>query len=252
MSGSGFVFSDESGSWHSGPVYVRSWVKMSNDVYEQVKREVVYKKHLADVKELKYDKFQCNQGNFNSIFSFDFTVFVTISIPEHFEKRKYTILQTLQGIDISKSTGGEQITESIKTKVINSAKNILYFVYFENHHIKNSQKALIDDLDYDDYEYQIDIPQCQPKEWKVLASENGIKNIKVIRRSEECPGVELADVVAGCIYNKIMGDGTASQIYNDYVKSKMADMASRTYPNPNMIFFQDFTDDQKKLCSGFR
>lgn len=252
MSVSCFVFSDESGSWHSGPFYVRSWVKVRTDEYERLKSEVARAKSLADVRELKYDNFVGNERLFSPIFSLDFSVFVSLSVPNHFANRTYTILQTLLSIDVAQSTGGEQLTESIKNKVVNSAKNILFFVYFEKQHIRNSVTALVAGMNADEFEYRVDIPQCQPKEWEAIARECGVPNVKIVRRSEDYPGVELADVIAGCIYRKIRGDTIANQIYQRYIRSKMTDMASTTCPNPNLVFFQDFSETERAICAGFR
>jgi hypothetical protein len=44
----------------------------------------------------------------------------------------------------------------------------------------------------------------------------------------------------------------AKDTYDNFIKSKMCDMGSKTYPNPNLIFYQDFTDEEKKQINIFR
>lgn len=247
-----YLFSDECGVWHSGTYYVRCWIKIGSDEYLRLEKEVIYSKHKAGVKELKYDKFCSNQDKFKNIFSVDYSIFITISAPEHFANRQYTILRTLQGIEVSQSTGGEHLTEAIKRRLINSARNTLFFNYFESQHIENSKAAFIGTDDPLQYKLIVDTPQCLPREWVEIARERGMENVTVVKKSEQCPGVELADVVAGCIFKKIRDDETAVRIYDLYIKEKMIDMTSTDSPNPNLIFYQDFTVAQKTQLNIFR
>lgn len=246
------VFSDESGLWNSGDHYVRSWIKVESEDYLQLKKEVVFAKHNTRVNELKYDKFSRNLREFESIFSVPFDIFITISVPEHFDSKSYTILQTLRDIPVSQSTGGDDLTDAIKEKIISSARNTLFFAYFERYHIMNSMRSLVENVDPQDFEYMVDSPQCLRKEWESIARECGIQNVKVVKRSYDCPGIELADVVAGCVSKKIQGDATACSIYETHIKNKMTDMTSRACPNPNLIFHGEFTDEQKDRLQIFR
>lgn len=247
-----FIFSDESGMWNTGSYYVRCWIKIRSNEYLQLEKEVIYSKYKTGVKELKYDKFCGNQDEFKNIFSADCSIFITISDPNHCQNIPYTILSTLQNIDVFQSTGGQHLTETIKEKLITSARHTLFFNYFESQHIKTSKDALIGTDDTRNYKYLVDAPQCLSKDWEEIARECGVQELEVVRRSEEHPGIELADVVAGCIFNKIQGDGLAASIYDLHIKNKMTDMTSRDHPNPNLIFHRNFTTAQRTQLNIFR
>lgn len=246
------IFTDESGSWHDGDCYVRSWVKIDSIDYPQLEKEVLYGKHKTSVKELKYERFNGNQDKFKGIFAVRFVVFITVSLTEHFQSRDYRILRALQDIPPDTMTRRDALTNAIKQKVINSARNSLFFAYFERQHIENSKGCLLGDTNPDQFRYYVDAPQCQRKEWVAIAQECGIANVSVVEKSNEYPGIELADVIAGCISRKIQGDAMASRIYESFIKDKMSDMTSQSFPNPNLIFYGDFTDEQMRRFRGFR
>jgi hypothetical protein len=247
-----YIFSDECGRWNSGPYYVRSWIKVHSDDYVQSEKEVIYSKNKADTKELKYDKFCANQNAFRNIFSVRFNVFITISVPEHFARRSYTILKTLQDIQVTQSTGGQDLTDSIKLRLINSARHSLFFNYFEGQHIENSKASFIGSDSPSQYELMVDNPQCYAIEWMEIARDRGIQKVTVIKKSEQCPGIELADVVVGCIFKKVKGDALAMSIYDQHIKNKMIDMTSRENPNPYLIFYRDFSPAEKTKLDVFR
>jgi hypothetical protein len=90
-----------------------------------LRKEIVFSKHELGVKELKWDRFKKNSEGFKNIFSVDFKVFLTISKPQHFKSRKYNILDAIEGVAVS--TGSEALTKRIKDKIVNSAKNELFF-----------------------------------------------------------------------------------------------------------------------------
>jgi len=197
-----------------------------------------------------------NSENFRNIFSTEFNIFITVSIPKHFQNRcddnKYNIIKTLKGLKDDQFTGEEGFIEIIRDKIINSAKHTLFINYFERQHIDNSKKALLDNIDPSGYKYIIDTPQCLDRSWKEIAKECGIINIDIKKRSERVPGIELADVVAGCVHKCLHKNNKASEIYKNQIKNRMMDMSSREYPNPNLIFYQDFSDKEKSHLDIFR
>jgi len=243
------IFSDESGRWNDGEYYIRSWIKIDSEQYNLLRKEVIFAKHETGVKELKRDKFKTNYETFKSIFSFDFTVFITISQPSHFEKQKYNIINEINKVDLPpiKKQG---LIEKIRERITYAVKQELFFNYFEKQHIENSVQALLPSEKPDDYEYYVDNPQY--KQWGDIAKECGIKNIEIIEKSEEYPGIELADVVCGCISDKIKDDEKAKTIYEECIKGKMLNMYNEDTPNPNLIFFKDFSDKEKKALNIFR
>lgn len=243
------IFSDESGSWNSGNYYIRSWIKITPENYELLRKEVIFSKHETGVKELKWQRFKSNYQKFKNIFNVDFTVFITISKPSHFQARNYSIVNAISSVPVS--TGGQALTEKIKTKIINSAKNELFFNYFEKTHIENSRCALLGNENPDEYKYIIDTPQYLDREWEEIAKDCEIEQIDVVKKSASDPGIEIADVVSGCIMSLLEGNG-GNDIYNECIKPKMLNMSSRFFPNPNLIFYGDFTSTEKEEINIFR
>jgi len=249
------VFSDESGDWNKGDYYVRAWIRIAPAQYEDLRKEIIFSKYEIGVKELKWERYIKNCENFKKIFSVDFNVFITISIPQHFQDRsdnKYNIIKALKNLKNDQFTGEDKFIEVIRNKIINSAKHTLFFNYFEKQHIKNSKKALVNNIDSSEYKYIIDTPQSLDKDWADLASECEIINIDIEKKSEKVPGIELADVVAGCVHEYLRGNSIANKIYKNHIKNKMLDMSSKICPNPNLIFYQDFSDTEKKSIDIFR
>jgi hypothetical protein len=243
------IFSDESGSWNSGNYYIRSWIKITPENYELLRKEVIFSKHETGVKELKWQRFKSNYQKFKNIFNVDFTIFITVSKPTHFQNRNYSIVSAISSVSVS--TGGQALTEKIKTKIINSAKNELFFNYFEKTHIENSRLALLGNENPDEYKYIIDTPQYLDKEWEEIAKDCEIEQIDVVKKSASDPGIEIADVVSGCIMSLLERKG-GDDIYNECVKPKMLNMSSRSFPNPNLIFYRDFTSTEKAEINIFR
>lgn len=244
------IFSDESGKWNEGNYYVRSWVKITPEKYNFLRKEVLFAKHETKVKELKWEQFKKNYQIFKNIFNVDFSIFITISRPAHFQSRNYKIISEIEKVPVS--TGGQDLTDKIKKKIVNSAKNELFFNYFEKTHVENSKKALVGGEDNGDYIYLIDSPQYLDKGWINIAEECNIRNIEVIKASESNPGIEVADVISGCVKDLLEKKKAINEIYNECIKPKMLDMTSKTFPNPNMIFYSDYTPEEKEQMDIFR
>ncbi len=244
------IFSDESGKWNEGDYYIRSWVRITPENYDLLRKEVIFSKHETGVKELKWGKFRKNVEKFKNIFGVEFSVYITITKPQHFQARSYNIINAISAVPVS--TGGQALTDKIKTKIINSAKNELFFNYFEKVHIENSRNALVKNEDSQEYKYLIDTPQYLDREWENIAKDCEIEQIDITKISASNPGIEVADVISGCVMDFLLDNNNAKDTYNNFIKSKMCDMGSKTYPNPNLIFYQDFTDGEKKQINIFR
>jgi hypothetical protein len=225
-----------------------------------LRKEVIFLKHETGIKELKWKSFKKNLKSAEemiiSIQNIGFSVFITLSIPGHFKNRldnnKYIILRTLEGIKPEQSTGGEQFTEAIKNKIINSAQHSIFYNFFEKQHIANAKKAFVADIRSESFKFIVDSLQCLDKDWAKIANECGITNVAVEKKSETAAGIELADIVAGCIHGYLRGEDEAKNCYQVHIKGKMIDMHSTTLPNPNLIFFPDFSEDEKKKVEIFR
>lgn len=249
------VFSDESGYWKKGDYYIRSWIRVTPEQYEDLRKEVIFSKHETGVKELKWQRYIKNSEKFKNIFSIDSNVFITISIPKHFQDKAdntYKVIKTLKGLEDGQFSGKGKVIDIIRSKIISSAKHTLFMNIFEKQHIANSKNALVKKVDPNEYKYIVDTPQAINKDWEDLANECGIVNIDIKKRSEEVPGIELADIVAGCIHECLCSNSEANEIYKNHIQNKMLDMSSKDYPNPNLIFYQDFSPEEKKCLDIFR
>jgi len=98
----------------------------------------------------------------------------------------------------------------------------------------------------------IDSPQCLNKNWREIANSAGVSKVEFIARSEDEPGIQLADIIAGCIQDMTRNNRKARRIYQQLIKDKMVDMYSEDYPNPNLIFYPTFTDREKRKLQIFR
>lgn len=254
------IFSDESGTWKAGDYYIRSWIKISPVDYELICKEIIYIKYRKNFPEVKWKTVKNNiekiRHNIESLFNIEFSLFITISKPKHFKKRveddRYIILRTLKNLSSEQYTTTEDFTVTIKKNIINKAQHTLFFNFFEKIHIKNSQIALVNSIDNSEYEYRIDSPQCYHEDWEKIAKECGIVKLKIVKKSEEDPGIELADIIAGCINDYLNNKEKANEFYSEYIKKKMIDMTSHTIPNPNLIFIGDFSDEEKEKADIFR
>ena len=254
------IFSDESGRWNEGNYYIRSWIKVSPEDYELISKEIVYIKYKKDFPEVKWKAIINNiekiRNNIESLFNIEFSLFVTISKPNHFKKRvannRYIIIRTLKNLSPGQYTKKEDFTATIKEKIINKAQHTLFFNFFEKRHIENSKIALVNNIDNTEYEYRVDSPQCYHEDWEKIAKECGIVKLKIVKKSEEHPGIELADIIAGCINDHLNNKEKASEFYSQYIKNKMIDMTSQTMPNPNLLFVGDFSTKEKAKANIFR
>lgn len=244
------IFSDESGKWNENNYYIRSWIKITPENYRLLQKEIIFSKYDTKVKELKWEKFRKNYIKFKDIFSVDFDIFLTISKTSHFHAIKYSVIKMLETIKIP--TGGEKITEAIKSKIIDSAKYTLFLNYFEKIHIETSKKALLPAINSSDYKYIIDNPQYLDKDWIAIANECGISQIEIEKESETDPGIEIADIISGCVSDLILKKNNADSIYKDCIKNKMLDMTSKSFPNPNLIFYDAFDEAEKNELNVFR
>jgi len=244
------IFSDESGQWNIGKYYIRSWIRITPENYNLLRKEIIFSKYETNVQELKWERFKKNYDKFKNIFSVNFNIFITISKPNHFQLRNYKIITAIDNVPIS--TGGQELSGKIKKKIVSSAKNELFFNYFEKIHIENSKKALLCEENPNDYKYIIDTPQYLDKEWLNIAKECGIEQIEIIKISKNVPGIELADVVSGCIMDLLKSVEVAKLIYKECMQSKMWNMVSQECPNPNLIFIQDYSEEEKIEMNIFR
>lgn len=250
------IFSDESGCWNAGKYYIRAWVKISPVQYCLLRKEVIFAKHETGIKELKWGHVSRSYNKYKDIFSPAFNVFITISIPGHYQKRlledKYKIIKTLKDIGAYQSTGGERLTQIVKNKIICSAQHTLFLNYFEKQHMQNAKGALVEACIDNDYNFVIDTPQCLDRDWRDIAHECGINNVDIIKDSDKNPGIELADIICGCVHNYLKHNVTAAEVYKKSIKSKMSDMTSTSFPNPNLVFYNDFSETEKNALNIFR
>ncbi len=249
------IFSDESGTWNSkSGYYIRSWIKITKEEYKLLKKEVEKLKQENNIKEIKWRKFSKNYKKFDSILKYDFNVFITISRPKHFFEKEnvYNAVINIKRMSLNKFGGRAEIAEKIRKKIIKTVENTLFFNLYEKQHIENTKFAFTKEDGYHSFHLLVDSPQHLKKEWKKIAKEAGFEKVKIVKDSKKEAGIELSDVIAGCIQNMIKKEELATSIYNSFIKPKMVDMTSRDCPNPNLIFYNDFSSQEKSELNIFR
>ena len=76
-----------------------------------------------------------------------------------------------------------------------------------------------------------------------VASEEGLHNVNIIEKSEDIPGIQIADIIAGCFHDLLKNNGKAEKIFANLIKKKMCDMYCKDLPNPNIVFNDTKTRD---------
>ena len=242
------IFSDESGSWKNKEnYYTRAWIKIDKGNYDNLIKEVLFSKDkLEKITEVKWNDVKRNYDEYKNIFEVpSFQVFITISEPVVFFERSYRVIDYLSGNEVEDHLGTHDtnIISSLKETLVNSAQNSLFLHHFERHHIRTAKMALVDTNNSEEYEFIVDSPQFFKNQWKKVVKEEDIENITIIEKSENYPGIQIADVVAGCFQDLLRNDSKAEKIFAESIKDKMCDMYCRECPNPNIIFYGDETKD---------
>ncbi len=243
-----YVFSDESGTWNDSEFYIRAWVKISKTEYKKLEKET--ESCLEEIglqKELKWKIFKKHIEKIGNILKrIQFSIYITLSQPRVFKQRGFSIIKALESIPEWKYTGGTEDTKRLKNKIINSAWNTLFLNVYEKQHIKNSIAAFKCDIFPCDY--IVDSPQFLNKMWEEVAIECGIdgSNLKIIKDSGSCIGIQIADIISGCTSECLSRDerkrNQALQIFSQYFRAKMVSGS-----NPNLIFYSEFDKETKKF-----
>lgn len=235
------IFSDESGCWTNiNEYYIRAWIKIGKYDYDNLIKEILFIKHkLGKTTEIKWKNIKNNFNEYENIFKIpDFKVFITISKPEVFFNKHYKILNYLSSDEVEKFFGSieKDILLSLKDSIVNSAQNTLFLHYFERHHIRTARNALVEQSSNREHEFNIDNPQFPKSQWEKVVSEEGLDNVNIIEKSEDIPGIQIADIIAGCFHDLLKNNKKAEKIFVNSIKEKMRDMYCKYLPNPNIIF----------------
>ena len=247
------ILSDESGNWNSQNYYIRSWLKIEEQKYDDLIKEILFIKYVLNIQELKWNSFTKNyhclnsKGKLKGLMNLDFKVFITITDPNHFMNKNYNIFETLRSINILSDIPKSIDKQRLKRRLKNTIKTEYFFSIYDYWHIKNAQMALMSDAN-DIYEVIVDKPPYPM--WEELANSCGIK--AKMKDSKEEKGIQLADVFCGCVKDCIDGDHKAKKIYNDCFKRHMRNMYDKDCPNPNLIFYDDFNDKERQRLDIFR
>lgn len=253
------IFSDESGCWHYSDndsndlYYVRSWIKITEYNYSKICKWFEEIFGLIKCEEIKWSFVK---GNFKQnpdianilslIFGITFNTFITITIPncanQRIEQTKtYNKIKEIDTSDltgyVSMSSYRDNFATLTKEKLLSNVKHLLFMGIYEKYHIENAKKAFT--TSEIECEWQIDEPQCTKNIWESIANIDQIKLVK----SGKNPGVQLADVIAGC-YQDLLGKKTsdeykkALEFYKEYLKCKQI-YKGEELPNPNVVFAND-------------
>lgn len=149
-----FVFSDESGSWHdNNDIYVRSWVVIHESGYDKMVEAISYISSEIECNELRWKTIANQERYWNLVEKFNFRLFITITCPADIKwESKYRITRNFEE-QISNLDFGEidtGLVETLKKKIFDDIRNVLFLKYYERTHIENAKKGIESVLPHDE------------------------------------------------------------------------------------------------------
>jgi len=247
------IFSDESGNWNSGDYYIRAWIKVNESDHDALCKEILFINNILKVEELKWNGFKTNykqldsKGRLQGLVNLNYELFLTITDTSHFQNKKYNIYNALKGAQFFGDLPESIDENNLRKRLENTIKSEYFFSIYESQHIKNAKKALMRNSKAD-FDFIIDKPPYLG--WKELAKACGIK--AEVEDSKRCRGIQLADVICGCIKDFTKNNQEAGEIYRGCFKKHMINMYDKNMPNPNLVFIHDFKDREKRRLNIFR
>lgn len=247
-----FVFSDESGSWHDPRnIYVRAWVVIHESGHIKLVEEFSRISSELKCSELKWKTIASNPRYFDFIDKFDCRIFLTVSSPADIDwGSKYRITRDFptQVKNFDFGDIGDELTSILEKKMYDDIKNVLFLKFYEKTHIENAKKGIDRVLPKKEnlLIYRIDPPQMSKDGWKEILQTISPDTQIEFPKSHTDVGIQLADIIAGCIRSFLESDSTVEQakIFIPRFRSKLISK-DRDNPNPNLIFFQDINDKLK-------
>ncbi len=228
-------------------------MKLSESNYDDLRKEILFIKKILRIQELKWYCFKKKYKDLNSkgklegLKNIHYEIFITITDTKHFKKKNYRIFSKLYETDIFSNLPESVDKEKLKKRVENTIRREYFFSFYEATHIENAKKALIANSK-DKFEIIVDRPPYQ--DWQELARVCGME--AKIKDSKEYEGIQLADVICGCIRDYVNGDNNVKDIYDECFKVHMRNMKDENIPNPNLIFYKDFNDEERRRLNIFR
>lgn len=246
-----YIFTDEAGSWnHKGEYYLRSWVCIEKQVYQELCEVLKSCKQKKGIKILKWKKFIKNNEDFINIKELKCKIFITITNPSIFLRKQYPQLAQLASVDYSlnSSSGNTSWTDNFvddrRKKVVEALRNEIFLDVYERRHILNAlycfKTLLAGDLK--DFYLEVNKPQFYAKHWADRAKIEGVGDVKFYKNEEEIPGLELADIIVSGFKSILQNlNHQELQIFKEFFAHKMTDMFVRDMNmcNPNIIYFND-------------
>ena len=222
-----YIFSDESGSVYTTeqPYYVRSFIFIKEENYKSSPHNP---NNLQDVfsriqkkanrsKEVKFNDFESDPARYKPIFdNVEFKAYVVFAnVRDDFLKRKnpYKLQEGLKKF-LAEFTDQDDIPykEGLEKKLSAAIYYHFWLHYFEKYIIRNSKAVLkyyykLDITESQEYQYYFDTPQFNDKDYKRIVAKNDDKKdyrisedrVKIVKKSEDWKGIQLADMVAGSV-----------------------------------------------------
>lgn len=247
-----FVFSDESGSWHDPrEVYVRAWVVVHESSYDALVEAMSNISTDLKCNEVRWKILANNPSHFDVVEKFDYRVFLTVSSPADIKwERKYRITRDfptqIQNLDFGEID--EALSELIKKKMFDDIKYVLFLNFYEKTHIENAKEGIERVLPKREnlLIYRVDPPQMSKDGWKSLLHTISPGVEIEFPKSQSDPGIQFADVIAGCVKSFLVEDDylDQSKILIPKFREKLIPKHAKN-PNPNLIFFKEINEKLK-------
>jgi len=187
------IFTDESGAWgdRKNKFYIRSWLKTT----------------VADLSRLDQLKEESKNADLLVLLcqhvSNNTEVFFTITFLDEFYGRKFIIREEIakqvNQVMLNLQDRIKEYMKKIPRKVEDAINYVMFLHVYERFHIQNAQEHLESSLEKDFWFFEK--PQFNQKDYRVILSELGIKNFKLVSKSrineeEYSLGIKIADRLA--------------------------------------------------------
>ncbi|MCE5223349.1 DUF3800 domain-containing protein [bacterium] len=247
-----YIFSDESGCWDvcsGSDYYVRSWIKIDPNNYENYKKYLNELKGISQGQEIKWQLIKNNFENMlyktciENLLSIDFSIFITISITscanDRIENMKtFSKINSLQENELTGYIDGNIYNDNCasitKSRLIKTVKHFLFMATYEKWHFINAKAAF---SDHNSIKWFLDNPSCT-KDLHNFCYDLENNNISLVDSKKE-PGIQLSDIIAGCYKDLLKQpiDSEANKVFLKYFKPRQIFIDK--LPNPNVIFAND-------------
>lgn len=234
-----YVFSDESGTWHKGNMYVRSWVCLDEDQYLRLKGKMALFRELNGLKnEIKFNE----NHNYSMFLDLNFTNYYSVSFVDQILSRNLDLVKYLETADESLFVLNKK---DIRDIIVKKTRHMMFLHIFEYHHMQNAIRFFDARFAGKTINFLVDTPQANDKEWKAIFKklETDKFTARTVKSSENYDGILFADIVAGNV-RKILENLDSASNMNSFERKLIKQFSQRNGPdifknNPQIVMWHE-------------